>query len=207
MLKNILFRLRDKLGFAPKPPLNSKNALMTYAKEQAAYVSQVTLYGYVKTRAGTQWPKLFENETYLISLKTARWHFYAACVSDLSLFLAARVFSHGGIKENQAEKLANEIASNVLLGTEQDDVPAEVFGNVVDSAKQAAAKIDWAEAAVTPLAFQSSADAFMRWAPTADEFKVLDQEIMLNSLHLRWIGVRRDVKERLQAQPIIIELS
>ena len=207
MLKSLLFRLRDKLGFAPKPPLNSKNALMRYAREQAAYVSQVTLYGYVKTRAGTQWPKLFENETYLISLKTARWHFYAACVSDLALFLAARVFSYGGIKENQAEHLANEIAQHVLLNTEQDDIPDVAFQNVAEATKKAAAKLDWAEAAQTPLTFQSSADAFMRWAPTAEEFKVLDQEIMLNSLHLRWIGVRRDVKERLEAVPIIKELS
>ena len=77
MLKQVVLRLRDKLGFSPKPVLASKKALIDYTQKQAAYVSQTTLYGYVRTRAGTSWPKLFNNETYLISLRTARWHIYA----------------------------------------------------------------------------------------------------------------------------------
>ncbi|MGC6517481.1 MAG: hypothetical protein ACON49_05590 [Candidatus Puniceispirillaceae bacterium] len=207
MVKNLLLRLRDKLGFSPRPMLNSKQALVNYAEKQAAYVSQVTLYGYVKTRAGTQWPKLFNNETYLISLRTARWHIYAACVSDIALFLAARVFIHGGIKENQAEALANEIARTILLRTEQDDVPESVFSAIADETAKVAQSLDWTQAAGTAMTFQSSSDAFMRWAPTADEFKVLDEEIMRNSIHLRWIGIRREVKETLDAMPIIKELS
>ena len=207
MLKKAALRLRDKLGFAPKQELNSKTALLAFAEQQAAYVSQVTLYGYVKTRAGTSWPKLFENETYLISLKTARWHIYAACVSDIAQFLAARVFIHGGIKEKQAEALANEIVTHILKNTEQDDVPQSAFDDVIIQSAMRASSLDWHEAATTPSTFQSSADAFMRWAPTADEFKVLDEEIMRNSIHMRWIGIRRDVKEILVAPPIIAELD
>ena len=63
--------------------------------------------------------------------------------------------------------------------------------------------MDWEEAATSALAFGSSADAFMRWAPVTDEFKALDEEIMRNSLHLRWIGIRRDVKETLNVQEVL----
>ena len=45
----------------------------------------------------------------------------------------------------------------------------------------------------------------MRWAPVTDEFKALDEEIMRNSLHLRWIGIRRDVKETLNVQEVLEE--
>ena len=207
MFKKVALRLRDKLGFAPRPELNSKMALLSFAEKQAAYVSQVTLYGYVKTRAGTSWPKLFENETYLISLKTARWHIYAACVSDIAQFLAARLFINGGIKEKQAQALANEIVTTILQNTAQDDVPQSAFDEVIVSSALRASTLDWHEAANTASTFQSSADAFMRWAPTADEFKVLDEEIMRNSIHMRWIGIRRDVKETLVAAPIIAELD
>ncbi|MGC6529479.1 MAG: hypothetical protein ACON4G_00505 [Candidatus Puniceispirillaceae bacterium] len=206
-MKDWFVTLRAKLGFAPKPPLNSKNDLIAFTKAQAAYVSQVTLYGYVKTRAGTQWPKLFENETYLISLKTANWHIYNACVSDLALFLASRVFIHGGIKENQAERLANEISDAVLLTTEQDDLPHQVFVDAAKRSQARAAVLDWSEAATSALTFMSSSDAFMRWAPTADEFKQLDEEIMRNSIHLRWIGIRRDVKETINAPALIAEME
>ena len=60
----------------------------------------------------------------------------------------------------------------------------------------------WEEAATTAMAFASSAEAFMKWAPVTDEFKALDEEIMRNSLHLRWIGIRRDVKETLQIDDV-----
>lgn len=206
MLKHFVLRLRDKLGFSPRPRLASKNDLIVFAEKQAAYVSQTTLYGYVRTRAGTQWPKLFNNETYLISLRTARWHIYAACVSDLSLFLAARVFIHGGIKENQAAQLAGEICDVILSDTEQEDVPVSAFDDVRKAIHVIAQDMDWADAATTANTFQSSADAFMRWAPMADEFKEQDEEIMRNSIHMRWIGIRRDVKETLEAASIIQEL-
>ena len=49
--------------------------------------------------------------------------------------------------------------------------------------------------ATGPAAFQSSSDAVFRWAPIADELKCDDEEIVRNSIHLRWIGVRRDLKE------------
>lgn len=207
MLTQLFSRFREKIGFAPRPDLNSKNALLSFAERQSAYVSQVTLYGYVKTRAGTSWPKLFENETYLISLKTARWHIYAACVADISQFLAARLFTHGGLKEAQAAAFANEMTAHILKNTIQEDVPQSAFDDVILSSSIAAEKQDWHEAATKVSTFQSSADAFMRWAPTADEFKVLDEEIMRNSIHMRWIGIRRDVKETLDAAPIIAELT
>ena len=142
MLKQVVLRLRDKLGFSPKPVLASKKALIDYTQKQAAYVSQTTLYGYVRTRAGTSWPKLFNNETYLISLRTARWHIYAACVADLAQFLAARVFINGGIKENQAKQLADEICQIVLTNTEQEDVPQSAFDEVIALCQESSDSID-----------------------------------------------------------------
>ena len=119
--------LQAKLGFAPRPPLDTLDALVSFCDKQSAYVSQVTLYGYVKTRAGTQWPKLFNNETYLISLKIARWHIFGACVADLTLFIIARIYASGGITAAQAEKAAILITDRILSQIDQNDVQNEVF--------------------------------------------------------------------------------
>ena len=207
MLYRIFTIMRDKLGFAPKPALNSVDALVRYSEEQAAYVSQVTLYTYIKTRAGTQWPKLFSNDTYLTSLKTARWHIFGACVSDLALYIAARCFRDGACQAQTADMLASHIIGAILDGYSQDDIDASAFLDMAQAGRQRASATSWAEAADQPLTFQSSADAFMRWAPVADEFKELDEEIMRNSMHLRWIGIRRDVKERLDYSSVLSEVG
>ena len=203
MIKKLFSALRYKLGFAPRPVLNSLSALIEFIARQCAYVSQVTLFGYIKTRAGTSWPKLFEDDTYLVSLRTARSHFFSACVADLALFFAARMFTGARLSARQAEKLAVYLAESVLLHHHNEDIDPTVFGAVIDRIRQRAAVMAWEEAATSALAFASSADAFMRWAPVTDEFKALDEEIMRNSLHLRWIGIRRDVKETLNIQGVL----
>jgi len=209
-MMNLLLTLRNKLGLAPRPALNSLPSVVEFTAKQSAYVSQVTLFGYIKTRAGTSWPKLFENDTYLISLRTARSHFFAACVSDLSLFFAARMFIEGQLSARQAEELAVEIAQQVLITPDIDgheDIDPDAFRDIVNRTRQRALVMKWEEAATTALAFHSSAEAFMRWAPVTDEFKASDEEIMRNSLHLRWIGIRRDIKETLQIEPIKADLQ
>ena len=207
MLTNLFKTLQAKLGLTPRPPLDSLDALISFCDKQSAYVSQVTLYGYVKTRAGTQWPKLFNNETYLISLKIARWHIFGACVADLTLFAIARIYASGSISSQQAERAAIYITSEILSNVDQTDVPDEVFKDMAQRAAQRAQLADWDKLADGPNAFQSSSDALMKWAPTADEFKVLDEEIVRNSIHLRWINIRRDVLETLIMDKITADLS
>jgi hypothetical protein len=46
--------------------------------------------------------------------------------------------------------------------------------------------------------FKMSSDTFFRWAPMAEEFKKEDEEIMRNSIHFRWIEVRREVRDRIR---------
>ena len=206
-MKDFFLTLRKKLGLAPRPVLNSVPALVDFTEKQSAYVSQVTLFGYIKTRAGTSWPKLFEDDTYLISLRTARSHFFAACVSDLSLFFAARLFVGARLSAAQSTDLAVSIAEQVLLNLQQEDIDPSAFVDVVNRTRQRAEVMAWEEAATTAMAFASSAEAFMKWAPVTDEFKALDEEIMRNSLHLRWIGIRRDVKETLQIEAVQADLD
>ena len=169
------------MGFAPRPVLNSVSALTDFTARQSAYVSQVTLFGYIKTRSGTSWPKLFEDDTYLVSLRTARSHFFAACVADLAIFFAARIFTGARLSAHQAEKLAVYLTEAVLLHHHDEDIDPIAYDAVIDRTRQRAAVMDWEEAAKSALAFASSADAFMRWAPVTDEFKALDEEIMRNS--------------------------
>ena len=158
--------------------------MVDFTAKQSAFVSQTTLFGYIKTRAGTSWPKLFEDDTYLVSLRAPPDHIsLPPRVSDLSLFFAARMFRDGQFSAEQAEELAVRIAQQVLITPDIDkheDIDPDAFQDVVNRTRQRASVMPWAEAATSALAFQSSSDAFMRWAPVTDEFKASDEEIMRN---------------------------
>ena len=186
------------LGLRGEDPLETCQELINFIDGRAAFVSQVTLYTYVKARAGTQYPKLFENADFLTSLKIARWHIYGAAVCDLTLFAAAQLRAHGGLSNDAAEHFAASILDNILPNYPQDDIANDQFAAMCERGKQRAAIADWSDIAVGPAAFQSSSDAVFRWAPIADELKCDDEEILRNSIHLRWIGVRRDLKAVFQ---------
>jgi len=191
---NKLKSLLKSVGLRGEDPVKTRQELINFIDSRAAFVSQVTLYTYVKARAGTQYPKLFENADFLTSLKMARWHIYGAAVCDLTLFAAAQLRVHGGLSNDAAEQFAASILDDILLNYPQDDIADDQFAAMCARGKQRAAIADWSDIAVGPAAFQSSSDAVFRWAPIADELKCDDEEILRNSIHLRWIGVRRDLK-------------
>ena len=195
---NKLKSLLKSVGLRGEDPVKTRQELINFIDSRAAFVSQVTLYTYVKARAGTQYPKLFENADFLTSLKMARWHIYGAAVCDLTLFAAAQLRVHGGLSNDAAEQFAASILDDILLNYPQDDIADDQFAAMCARGKQRAAIADWSDIAVGPAAFQSSSDAVFRWAPIADELKCDDEEILRNSIHLRWIGVRRDLKAVFQ---------
>lgn len=191
------------LGLLRHPDLETYGQLIDYAEKNAAYVSQVTLYTYVKARAGTQFPKMFENEMFLTSLKIARWHIFGAAVADMALFAAAQFHLAGDLDRPDTQRFATGIIEAILTNYEQDDVAPSVFLEMMADGVRRAAFANWGDIADGPAAFQRSADAVYEWAPIADELKSLDEEIVRNSIHLRWIGVRRDTKALMRRDAIL----
>ena len=192
-------------GLIKDPPLTTRQQLFEFIDSRAAFVSQVTLYTYVKARAGTRFPKLFQNEDFLTSLRIARWHVYGAAICDLGLFAIAQLKHSCGLNDKAAQELAIEMLDGILLDYDQDDIDPKDFATMGDTGKQRAAFANWDVIADGPTAFQSSSDAVFRWAPIADELKDNDEEIVRNSIHLRWIGVRRDLKELIKPAIILAD--
>ena len=106
------------LGFLGQPAIESHSQLVDYIAKNAAYVSQVTLYTYVKARAGTQYPKLFTNEDFLTSLRIARWHIFGAAVADMALFCAAQFHVAGDLNKEDTERFAVGIIEAILANYE-----------------------------------------------------------------------------------------
>jgi hypothetical protein len=191
------------LGFIGLPPIESYQQLIDHTAKNATYVSQITLYTYIKARAGTQYPKLFTNEDFLTSLRIARWHIFGAAVADMALFAAAQFHRRDALNAEQSAAFAGGIMDEVLTNYEQQDVPPKVFLDMLAEGHRRAAFANWPDIADGAAAFKASSDAVFYWAPIADELKALDEEIVRNSIHLRWIGVRRDTKALLRHDAIL----
>ncbi len=207
MAKRFLAFLKRVFGLVPLPPITSVAAFIPYAEKQAAYVSQVTLYGYIKTRAGTQWPKLFENQTYLVSMKIARWHIFGAAVADLAIYFAALLVKRGVINGDDAESISSHIITAILGNYDQDDISKADFDAMLAAGLKRCQFADWAFFAEGGNAFKASADALIKWTPIADELKDQDEEIVRNSIHIKWINVRRDIIETLVADAVAASYS
>ena len=130
------------LGFTQPPSVTTRKELIDFIDSNAAYVSQVTLYTYIKARAGMQFPKLFDNDDFLTSLRIARWHIYGAAVCDLTLFSAAQLFVHAGFSAEKSRGFATDILDDILPNYPQDDIEKSQFDAICTRGKQRAAMAD-----------------------------------------------------------------
>ena len=60
-------------GILPKSKIKNLDDLTDFIQKKSAWVSQVTLYNYLKTRMGTRWVLHFDDENFLKSINKAKW--------------------------------------------------------------------------------------------------------------------------------------
>ena len=78
-------------GIMPKKKIKNLEDLQEFIQKKSAWVSQVTLYGYLKTRMGTKYVLHFDDEKFLGSINTAKWNIYSVALQDLT-FYSSRSF-------------------------------------------------------------------------------------------------------------------
>ena len=74
-------------AFLTKKKISNLDELEKFIQEKSAWVSQVTLYGYLKTRMGTRYVLHFENDIFMESVNLAKWNMYSVALQDLTLFI------------------------------------------------------------------------------------------------------------------------
>jgi len=180
-------------AFIPKKKIQSLDDLEIFIQTKSAWVSQVTLYSYLKTRMGTRYVLHFENDEFMKSVNLAKWNIYAVALQDLTFF----TFSYLKVNHNynQIDK-----AKEVFLKILDDEVSNKMPLNIVEDAKKNFNKrlldINWDNYFID-LPFNPSALSLYEWAPIADELKTLDRKIVLNSVILKWDVVKKEFNDRI----------
>ena len=181
-------------AFIPKKKISNLDELEDFIQSKSAWVTQVTLYGYLKTRMGTRYVLHFENDKFMGSVDLAKWNIYAVALQDLTFYtfsILKKNFNYQNIdnaKEIFFKILDDEISNKMPL-----DIVEEAKKNFVERLK----KINW-NTYHNDLPFNPSALSLYRWAPIAEDLKTLDRKIVLNSVILKWKVVEKEFVERIK---------
>jgi hypothetical protein len=186
--KEYLFPYRKILNKFNK--INSEKDLQNFIQERAAHVTQTTLYGYLKTRMGHKYTVMVTDDIFSKSINIAKWNIYVIAISDLTFY----VFSYLIDKKDLNNNNASEVFQNIINGELNNGLDEKIFNNAVDKFKLKSNKINWKKYYLDD-PFKDSGIALYEWSPIADELKILDKEIVLNSIKLKWNLVENEFKE------------
>ena len=180
-------------AFVPKKKINNLDELEDFIQTKSAWVSQVTLYGYLKTRMGTRYVLHFENDQFMSSVNLAKWNIYSVALQDLTFY----IFSFLKVNYNFQEiDKAREIFSKILDDEISNKMPLEIIEEAKKSFEERLKNINW-DNYYNDLPFNPSALSLYKWAPIAEELKTLDRKIVLNSVILKWDVVKKEFRERI----------
>jgi len=184
-------------------PVHNAEALRRFLQTRASHIAQMTLYGYLRTRAGTRFPELFENDAFVVSMNIAKWHVWLACVSDLAVHAGTLLRRSGAGSAADIGALMSGLVDEIL---EETGTPAEAGAEFAGHAQRVQARLalwDWNSALDDEAVFVESPTALVYWAPIVDDLKALDEEIVRNSIRFRWHEVRRDLSHNLDPAAVM----
>ena len=90
--------------------INNQNELSVFIKEKSAFVTQSTLYGYLKTRMGLKQYMMFTDDIFVKSVNKSKWNIFSEAVTDLT-FYSVSFFKK---KYNVANLDPNNIFESIL---------------------------------------------------------------------------------------------
>ena len=161
--------------------IKSKSDLQKFIQQRSAHVTQTTLYGYLKTRIGVKYTAMVEDEVFSKSINIAKWNIYMIAIADCTFYTFSYLTSEKNLKENDCKAIYLDIIEKERANGLSDEVHLKAKQEFLNRYEN----IDFQKYYLDN-PFKESCMALYNWAPIADELKVLDKEIVLNSMRLKW---------------------
>ena len=161
--------------------IKSKSDLQKFIQQRSAHVTQTTLYGYLKTRIGVKYTAMVDDEVFSKSINIAKWNIYMIAIADCAFYTFSYLISEKNLKENNCK----EVYLDIIGKEKANGLSNEVYLKAKEEFLIRYEKIDFQKYYLDN-PFKESCMALYNWAPIADELKILDKEIVLNSMRLKW---------------------
>lgn len=190
--------------FKKVQPIDSVDRFQEFLATRAAFVGQKKLYEYIKTRMGMKYPKVFQDDIFIESLNIAKWHVYAACMSDLGVWMSAQVYAKTGDRD-ETIAIAKHSFSKTLYDRFEADVLEQHAEEILKKFGDRLALTDWNVKSEDDSAFSLSPKELVRWAPIAPELKKYDVEVVENSIRFSWVSKRQEFREAYNHEAFIAD--
>ena len=161
--------------------IKSKSDLQKFIQQRAAHVTQTTLYGYLKTRIGVKYTAMVEDDVFSKSINIAKWNIYMVAIADCTFYVFSYLIAEKNLKENDCKEIYLDIIEKEKVNGLSEEIHATAKKEFLNRYE----KIDFHKYYLNN-PFKESCMALYNWAPIADELKILDKEIVLNSMRLKW---------------------
>ncbi len=170
--------------------ISSKEDLKDFIQARSAHVTQTTLYGYLKTRMGHKFTLMVDDETFSKSINLAKWNIYMVALADCAFYVFSYLITEKNLKENDCK----DIYLSIIEDEKKNGLTEEIFEKAKSDFLKRLEDVDFKKYYLEN-AFKESGLALYNWSPIADELKVLDKEIVLNSIKLKWNIVENEFKD------------
>ena len=181
-------------AFIPKKKIKNLDQLEHFIQTKSAWVTQVTLYSYLKTRMGTKYVLHFDNDVFMSSVNLAKWNIYSVALQDLTFF----TFSYLKVNSNyQNIEQAREIFNKILDDEISNNMPLDIIKKSKEDFFERLKNLNW-ENYYKDLPFNLSALSLYKWAPIAEDLKSLDRKIVLNSMILKWDIIKQEFEKLIE---------
>ena len=201
MVKQVIGVFKDflinpvKKIFLGEKKIKNFDDLKNFINNKSAFVSQFTLYGYLRTRmGGINFYKSLNDLPFNTSVNIARWNIYLVSVQDLLLFTFSYIYNK---QDRSIISNASLFFKKILEEQQPYGLEDELKNKSMNEFEERIKKVNWHMCyKIKP--FDKSCEALFTWAPIADQLKDLDKEIVINSMDVQWQNVMIDFVKLLQ---------
>lgn len=184
-------------------PVIDPESLGRFLDQRASYVAQMSLYGYLRTRAGVRYFELFHKDDFIAMLNVGKWHVWLDCLADLAIFAGGLLHHRTGAPPKQVGKLIDRVVAEIIAKTGIPEDSGPEFKSHAEQVRKRIAKVNWPKVADGEGPFSESPRSVVKWAPIIETLKELDEDIVINSVRFRWQEVRRDLRKHLDAEAVM----
>ena len=161
--------------------IRSKKDLEKFIQQRSAHITQNTLYGYLKTRMGHKYTIMVDDDVYSKSINIAKWNIYMVALADCTFY----VFSNLMVEKNLESNDSKEIYLNIIDSEKENGLSDEIYIKAKENFLKRYENVNFSKYYLNE-PFKESCFALYDWSPVADELKILDKKIVLNSMSLKW---------------------